>query len=339
MAQSSNDVIPTAIRIASLLSLRPLLSELSLLMLSFRKKARASRGIVKVGRTHLQDAVPITLGQEFAAWADSLSSDGRAIRAAAAELRMLGIGGTAVGTGITAHPSFRALVVKRLSKLTRLPLKPGKPIQLTQDMNALALSLIRISNNLELLNSGPKAGIGELHLPDVEPGSSIMPGKVNPSIAECVEMASFRVLANDHAVALSSQAGQLELNVNTPLIALSLLESIELLTNTCRMFRIFCVDGIAADGERCRALLESSLVTATALNPYLGYSAMSALVRDSLKAGKSLRESVLAHGLVEEEDLNRILSPSALTHPREIDLALREKIRKSRAYQDFLRRL
>ncbi|MEM3030824.1 MAG: aspartate ammonia-lyase [Candidatus Micrarchaeia archaeon] len=349
MAQSSNDVIPTAIRLAVLLSLPRLLAELALLEKSFRKKARAFARIVKVGRTHLQDAVPITLGQEFGAWADSLKADGKAVAGAGMELRVLGIGGTAVGTGITAHPRFRALIVKRLSSLTRLPLKPGKPIQLTQDMGAfarfsaslraLSLSLVRISNNLELLNTGPRTGIGEIHLPDVEPGSSIMPGKVNPSVPECVEMVAFRVLANDYAVALCTQAGQLELNVDTPLIALSLLESTELLSNACRMFRVCCVDGIRADAARCRELFEGSLVTATALNPYLGYSVMSALVRESLKSGSTLRQTISVHRLVEEKDLQRVLSPQALTKSVETDLKLKEKIQKNPAFKRFLRRI
>ncbi|MEM4389535.1 MAG: aspartate ammonia-lyase [Candidatus Micrarchaeia archaeon] len=349
MSQSSNDVIPTAIRLAALLSLPSLLSELAALERSFRRKAAAFGNIVKVGRTHLQDAVPITLGQEFGAWADSLKADRRAIANASMELRVLGIGGTAVGTGITTHPRFRTLVIKHLSALTRLPLRPGRPIQLTQDMGAfarfsaslraLSLSLVRISNNLELLSMGPKAGIGELHLPDVEPGSSIMPGKVNPSIPECVEMVAFRVLANDYAVALCTQAGQLELNVNTPLIALSLLESIELLTNTCRMFRARCVENIRADVARCRELLESSLIVATALNPYLGYPVMSALVRESLRSGKTLRQTILSHNLLSEAELSRILSPASLVRPVKIDLELREKIRHSAAYREFLKKL
>lgn len=338
MAQSSNDVIPTAIRLSVLLTLPPLIRELEEIISAFYEKAREYDHVIKVGRTHLEDAVPIRYGQVFGGYAVSLGKC--IVRLGAAENSMLelGIGGTAVGTGINTHPDFKKTIISELSKLTGFEFYQGNSIMLQWSMagfvdvssalRILAIELNKISNDLRLLNSGPKTGIAEIILPEVEPGSSIMPGKINPSIPEAVNMVCFQVIGNDHAVALAAEAGQLELNVMTPLIAFDLLWSIELLTNTIRMLREKCVSGIRVDEKRCAELLEKSHALATVLNPYIGYDAVAELVKTALAENKSLRQVLVEKDIIPAKYLNEILDAMKMTEPRAIDKRIIDEIRK-----------
>ncbi len=337
MAQSSNDVIPTAIRLSVLLTLQPLIMELEKIIAAFRAKAKEYDHVIKVGRTHLEDAVPIRYGQVFGGYA--LSLEKCIVRLSAAENSMLelGIGGTAVGTGINTHPDFKKTIIPELSKLTGFKFYQGNNFMLSWSMagfvdvsgalRATAIELNKISNDLRLLNSGPKTGIGEIILPEVEPGSSIMPGKINPSIPEAVNMVCFQVIGNDHAVALAAEAGQLELNVMTPLIAFNLLWSIEILTNTVRMLREYCVSGIVVDEKRCSELLENSHALATVLNPYIGYDAVAQLVKAALAENKSLRQVLVEKDIIPEKYLNEILDARKMTEPRVVDKKIIEDIR------------
>jgi len=347
MAQSTNDVIPTATRIAILFLLKELVEESRKLERSLRKKSEDFKSVLKVGRTHWEDAVPITLGQEFEAWADSIAKDIKRILDSSDELKELGIGGTAIGTGITAHPKFHEIIVKRLNELTRLDLRTTKNmIELTQNYNSfvsfssslkmLAGTLFRISNNLGILNSGPKGGIKEVNLPDVEPGSSIMPGKINPSIPECVIMVCYDVMGKDKTVELGAQYSILELNVMCPIMAYNILQSMKLLTNTLKMFRELCIDGIKANEERCLELLHNSTAIATALNPYLGYQAVSKIVKESVKNNATIKDTTLRYKLVDEKDLNKILSPEGMTAPKEPDRKLMEKIKNNANLKKFV---
>ncbi len=340
MAQSSNDVIPTAIRLSVLFTLQPLIKEVEEITAAFRSKAKEYDHVIKVGRTHLEDAVPIRYGQVFGGYA--LSLEKCIVRLSSGENSMLelGIGGTAVGTGINTNPDFKKTIIPELSKLTGFEFYQGNSIMLSWSMagfvevsgalRATAIELNKISNDLRLLNSGPKTGIGEIVLPEVEPGSSIMPGKVNPSIPEAVNMVCFQVIGNDHAVALAAEAGQLELNVMTPLIAFDLLWSIELLTNTIRMLREFCVFGIRVNEERCCELLENSHAFATVLNPYIGYDAVAQLVKTALAENKSLRQVLVEKGIIPEKYLNEILDARKMTEPGVVDKRIIEEIRDYR---------
>ncbi|MBI2653614.1 aspartate ammonia-lyase [Candidatus Woesearchaeota archaeon] len=350
MAQSTNDVIPTTTRIAILFLLKDLVAEARKLEWALRKKAEEFKQILKVGRTHWEDAVPITLGQEFESYAVSIAKDIKRMLEFSEELKELGIGGTAVGTGITTHPKFHETIVKKLNEWTKFDLKTTKNlIELTQNYNCfvsfssalkmLAIDLVRIANNLSILNMGPKAGIAEIMLPDVEPGSSIMPGKINPSIPECVIMVGFDVMGRDKIVELAAQYGILELNVMCPVIAYNILQSMKILTSTLKMFREFCIDGIKADEERCQELLLKSTAVSTALNPYIGYQAVSKIVKEALKNNKSIKEVILKYRLIEEEDLNKILSPEEMTQPKEPDKELIFKIKNSGSYKRFVESL
>ncbi len=328
MAQSSNDVIPTTIRVACVLESKKLQEELKMLQAALNKKGASFAKIIKTGRTHMQDAVPITMQQEFDAWANAIEGDLPALHASIERLRILGIGGTAIGTGINTHPKFRKMVIERIAANSNEKFVACKdPIELTNNMNAflefsssmrsVAVTLARIANDLKLLSSGPKTAIGELYLPEVEPGSSIMPGKINPSIPEAVEMAGYQVIANDTAVLLACKGGQLQLNTNTPLIAQNLLFSIELLSNTAKMFREMCIDGIRADEERCKELLYSGLILATALNPYFGYQKMSELVKEALARKMTIYEIILEKKLLTKKQLDELLLPENLVKPQE----------------------
>lgn len=336
MAQSSNDVIPTATRLAVLLGFLELKPALNQVIEALEKKAEEFKTIIKVGRTHLEDAVPVTLGQEFRAYASALRNGLYTLEEAYQSLCVLGIGGTATGTGINTHPEFQKTIVARLCELTGFELKPASNlIETTHSMavflkassalRALAVELNRIANDLRLLNMGPKAGIAEITLPDVEPGSSIMPGKVNPSIAECMNMICFQVISNDQAVSLGAQGGQLELNWFTPLIMWNLMFSIQIFTNGLHMFRVDCIDGIVANEDHIKHLFEHSLVTATALAPYLGYHEVAVLVNEALHDHKPLREVVRSKNLMPDEDLDRILSPESMVHPGLVDVSIPER--------------
>ena len=344
LGQSSNDVTPTAIRLMALELLDPLDAELRALVRSLRRHAVRARTVVKPGRTHLQDAVPITWGQVFGGWAQALDDGRRALGGAGDELRVIALGGTAVGTGLTAHPRFRRLVVRELSRLVGRRLRPApspvgaawslRPLAATSGaLRGVALDLAKICLDLRLLASGPDTGLAELTLPEVEPGSSIMPGKVNPSVPEAVQMACFQVVAHDHAVALAAGAGELELNVMTPLVADNLAGALEILTRAVRLLRTRCVEGLVVDRRRAQALVASSLIEATALSPYLGYDVTAGLVKEARATGRPLRQVVLDRGLLDARALARMLSPAALTGPRVTDVSLRRRVQRGAAYR------
>jgi aspartate ammonia-lyase len=330
--------------------LPPLSREVRALARRFGRLAARERATVKPGRTHLQDAVPITYGQVFQGYAQNLDDAERALRASAGELQVVALGGTAVGTGLTTHPRFRALVVRELSRLIGVRLRPApsppgaawslRPLlACSAALRGLAVDLGKICFDLRLLASGPHTGLGELHLPEVEPGSSIMPGKVNPSVPEAVQMACFQVVGHDHATALAAGAGELELNVMTPLVADNLAESIGLLTRATALLRRRCVDGLSVDRARVDALVRGSLVQATGLSPYLGYELTAELVKEALRTRRPLREVVLARGLVPAAALTRLLAPAAQTRPQPIDINLRRTIQTSDAYRAYRARL
>ncbi|MEK7528746.1 MAG: lyase family protein, partial [Patescibacteria group bacterium] len=341
MGQSSNDVIPTAIRLTTLTLLDRLYPELEKLITAFKKIAMYGKGVIKVGRSHLQDAVPMTVEQEFGAFAHTLQKTLDQIKKLSEVLLEVGVGGTAIGTGITTSPRFKPQFVRLLADISGYPLRQATDtVELTSNVNAfslvsaglrqLAIDYTKIANDLKLLAMGPIAGIGEITLPEVEPGSSIMPGKVNPSIPESVHMAAYQVFGNDHAIALAAQAGQLQLNVMTPLILFNLAFSLQLLTNTTIMFRTFCVDGIIINNERITQLFEESLCTATALSPYLGYHETAALVQEALKKRKTIKSIVLEKSLLTEAELNKIMDPERTTKPALLDQSILKKLKNKK---------
>ena len=346
LGQSSNDVTPTAIRLMALELRGPLAAELAALARALRRHAARERAVVKPGRTHFQDAVPITWGQVFGGWAQAVEDGRRALEEAARELTVIGLGGTAVGTGLTAHPRFRGLVVRELSRLTGERLRPApapvasawslRPLLTTSGaLRGVALDLAKICVDLRLLASGPDAGFAELRLPEVEPGSSIMPGKINPSVPEAVQMGCFQVAAHDHAVALAAAAGELELNVMTPLVADNLAAAFEVLTRAVRLLRERCVEGLTVDRPRAEALVRGSLIEATALSPYLGYDVTAELVKEARARRRPLRAVVHDHGLLDAHALARVLSPAALTGPRATDVTLRRRVQAAPAYRAY----
>jgi aspartate ammonia-lyase len=325
MSQSTNDVFPTTLRIAALWILpREFYPSVKRLQESLEAKAREFDDVVKSGRTHLQDAVPVRLGQEFSGYASAVAGSIKAVRAAEVELQRVNLGATAVGTGLNAPPGYQQMVVDRLSQSAGLPLrKPESLIEITQSaadfsrmssaLRTLALELIRIANDLRLLSSGPRTGLAEIKLPAVQPGSSIMPGKVNPSIAEMVDMVGFQVVGNDMAIALASQAGQLELNVMLPVVAHNLLQSISILANASRVFADRCISGITADRELVRHYAETSEALVTVLSPHIGYLIAAEVAKESLNTGRTIREVVLARGLMPEAELDRLLDLHKMT--------------------------
>jgi len=326
MAQSTNDVIPTAMRIASRLLLRELLPVLSDLQAAMGEKAKEFDGILKSARTHLQDAVPIRLGQEFAAYAVTIGKCRELIAAAAHSLEELGIGGSAAGTGLNTHPQYRFKLVEHLRAWTNInwrnapdmreAMQSNLPIaEASSALRLLAIELIRICNDLRLLASGPTTGFAEIVLPAVQPGSSIMPGKVNPSMAEMLNMVCFQVIGNDLTVAMAVQAGQLELNVMMPVMAYNLHHSIEILKNALRAFIDRCVVGIVADAERCRRYAESSMALATALNTYVGYARAAEVVKRALREQRTIIDVVREEKLLTEDQIAQILDPIKLTEP------------------------
>jgi aspartate ammonia-lyase len=338
MAQSSNDVTPTAARLSVLLTLPALVTELEGLSAGFRSKAIEYDDVIKVGRTHLEDAVPIRFGQVFEGYAASIEKCVDNLKNAGNGMLELGIGGTAVGTGINTHPDFKDTIISQLRDLTGFGFYKGNSIMLAWSMlpfvavsNALrmlALDLNKISNDLRLLNSGPKAGISEVVLPEVQPGSSIMPGKINPSIAEAMNMVCFQVIGNDHAVSLAAGAGQFELNVMTPLIAFDILWSVGLMTNTVSMFREKCVSGMTVSEARCTELLDKSQCLATVLNPYIGYDNVSRLVKTALRENKSLKQVIIEQDVIPEKYLTEILDARKMTEPGVVDKRIVGEIRE-----------
>ena len=324
MAQSTNDVIPTAIRLAALAQLGPLTDALGALRRSLAVKGAAFDHIVKAGRTHLQDAMPIRLGQEFAAWAGTLERGMRRLADAAAYLRDLGIGGSAVGTGVNVEPEYPALIVSELRAMTGLDLRVGTDrVQLMQSMGdvaafsaalrVVALDLSKIASDLRLLASGPRTGLDELVLPAVQPGSSIMPGKVNPSVAEMVNQVCFQVLGNDFTVAVAAEHGQLELNVMMPVIAHNVLFSMRILTNAARVLDERCVRGIEANEEQCAYWVERSAALATALAPRIGYAKAAELAKQSVKTGELIRELAAKNAILPPDELATVLDLRKMT--------------------------
>ncbi len=290
------------------------------------RKARAWDGVVKSGRTHLMDATPIRLGQEVSGWAAACAAAAGRIRDALPELSVLGIGGTAVGTGLNAHPRYRPLVVAELERLTGVPLTPAPNpfyamqslapfVALSGALRAAALELLRIGGDVRLLGSGPNTGLGELRLPPVQPGSSIMPGKVNPSMAEMLAMVSYQVVALDSAVAWAASGGQLELNVMMPLVAFDLCHALQIQAAAVRAFDARCARGLEADADRCRGYAERTVSLATALAPRLGYARAAEIVKASVASGRSIVELAAAEGDLTPAAARRVLDPGKLTRP------------------------
>ena len=326
MAQSTNDVIPTAIRLGALSQLAALAEALTRLGRAFLAKGKAFDAIVKSGRTHLQDATPVRLGQEFTAWGHTVERNRDRIARSADDLRDLGIGGTAVGTGLNAEPEYPPLMIKHLRAITGVELREGKDrVQLMQSLGdaagfsgtvrTYAADLGKIASDLRLLASGPRTGFAELMLPAVQPGSSIMPGKVNPSIPEMVNQVCFQVLGNDVTVATSAEAGQLELNVMMPVIAHNILFSMMILTNASRVLAERCVDGIEADQAQCEYWLERSPALVTALAPKIGYAEAAKLAKEAVAKNVTVRQLVQEKGLLKGKELDEVLDLRAMTEP------------------------
>jgi len=326
MAQSTNDVVPTAMRLAALELAPPAAEALEALAATFDGKARAWDGIVKSGRTHLMDATPIRLGQEVSGWAAALRAAAFRIREALPELAALGIGGTAVGTGLNADRRYRKRMVAELSRLAGAPLEPSPNLfyamqslapfaALSGALRVAALELLRIGGDVRLLGSGPNTGLGELRLPPVQPGSSIMPGKVNPSLAEMLAMVSYQVVGLDAAIAAATAGGQLELNVMMPLVAFDLCHALSILASAVRAFDQGCARGLEADEERCRFYAERTVSLATALAPRLGYAAAAEIVKDSIRTGRSIVDLAAGKGGVGPGEARRILDVRKLTEP------------------------
>jgi aspartate ammonia-lyase len=324
--QSTNDTFPTALHVSTLHLHGGLDRALGTLEKAFLRKGTEFAGIPKSGRTHLQDAVPLTLGQEFTAMGRTVAHARRLLAGAAGELEEVALGGTAVGTGMNSVPGYRALAIRYLASQTGLRLRPAKDmVQRFQShlpvgaysaaLRNLAYELIRIANDLRLLCSGPQTGFGEIVLPAVQPGSSIMPGKVNPVMAECLDMIGYRVVGNDAAVALAVQAGQMELNVMMPAMAQALTESQEILATYLPHFAKACVDGIVADAEVCRGYYEASPSLATVLNPVVGYMKAAEVAKESVKTGVPVRALIVKRGLLSKAEADRLLDPAVLTVP------------------------
>jgi aspartate ammonia-lyase len=317
MAQSSNDTFPSAMCLSILFRIPKLLETLESLADAFEKKGKEFRDIVKSGRTHLQDAVPITLGQEFYAYASAIRRCTDRIKEKSKDLEEIALGGTAVGTGLNSHPKYRTLVIEKLREMTALDLRPARDpreglqsfssaVAFSGSLRDLAIELTRIANDLRLLSSGPVTGLAEITLPPVQPGSSIMPGKVNPVMAECLNMVAFQIIGNDLTVSLAEQAGQIDLNVFAPVINHNLHFSIDLLVNYLPVFEKKCVRGITANVEKCSLYLEKNPSLATALTPYIGYMKAAEVAKEALREGKSVIEVVVEKGLMKRDEVLKI---------------------------------
>jgi aspartate ammonia-lyase len=326
MAQSTNDVVPTAMRLAALELAPPAVDALQDLAATFEEKARAWRGIVKAGRTHLMDATPIRLGQEVSGWAAALRAAAARVLGALPEMGALGIGGTAVGTGLNADSRYRKLVVDELARLTGAPLvsspNPFYAMQslapfaaLSSSLRVAALELLRIGGDVRLLGSGPNTGLGELLLPPVQPGSSIMPGKVNPSMAEMLAMVSYQLLGLDAAIAAACAGGQLELNVMMPVVAFDLCHALQILGAAVRAFDERCARGLGADEARCRHYAERTVSLATALAPRIGYARAAEIVKESVRSGRSIVDLAAEKGGLGARQARLALDPAKLTRP------------------------
>jgi aspartate ammonia-lyase len=326
MGQSTNDVYPTATRLALLMGMRKLVDAARGLASALQEKADAFAHVLKVGRTHLQDAVPMTLGQEFGGYAACIERGADDVEQAAEQLKELNLGATAVGTGLNAGDDYTRLAISNLSRALAVDLVPAaNRFRVTQSMGdilaysgamrRLAVELAKVASDLRLLSSGPRAGLAEIILPAVQPGSSIMPGKVNPSIAEMVNQVCFQVIGCDATVCAAAEGGQLELNVMMPVIAWNALHASNILANAMDALEMLCVSGIEADEARCRELMDRSTAVATALSPYIGYAKTAEIAKESVKTGQPIRELVLERKLLDANQLDRILSAEAMTTP------------------------
>ncbi|MDR3496983.1 MAG: aspartate ammonia-lyase [Ancalomicrobiaceae bacterium] len=332
MSQSTNDVYPTALKLATYASIFRLVEAMAHLRAAFRRKADEFHDILKMGRTQLQDAVPMTLGQEFSTYAVMLEEDEDRLKEAALLIREINLGATAIGTGINSHPDYAGLVCRHLNEISGVPvITAPNLIEATQDCGAfvqlsgvlkrVAVKLSKVCNDLRLLSSGPRAGFGEINLPARQAGSSIMPGKVNPVIPEVVNQIAFEVIGNDLTVTLAAEAGQLQLNAFEPIIAHSLFKSITHLRQGCLILADACVDGITANRARLETIVRESIGVATALNPYIGYAHATEVAVEAYRTGKGVAELVLERGLMSEEQLADVLRPAILTQPRALKAA------------------
>ena len=324
MGQSTNDVFPTATRLALMMGAGRLVEAAQQLVESLARKSDEFAEVLKTGRTHLQDAVPVTLGQEFGGYAACVGRGADDVAEASEQLHELNIGATAVGTGLNAGDEYRRQVVDRLARYTGFALRPalnlfrvtqsmGDVLAYSSAMRRLAVEVGKVASDLRLLSMGPRAGLSEINLPEVQPGSSFIPGKVNPSVPEMVNQVCFQVMGCDTTIAIACEAGQLELNVMMPVIAWNALHASTILREAMKALRVKCVDGIAANPARARELLDRSTAAATALGPYLGYAATAELARESIKTGRSLRDLVIERGLLDQDRLDAILSVNAMT--------------------------
>ncbi|MEF2094795.1 aspartate ammonia-lyase [Bacillus sp. CFBP9009] len=326
MSQSTNDVFPTAIHIATLSLLEKLLETLQYMYLEFKKKAQQFDHVIKMGRTHLQDAVPIRLGQEFEAYSRVLERDIYRIKKSRLHLYEVNIGATAVGTGLNADSLYIEYVVKYLTEISGFPLVHAEHlVDATQNTDAYTevsaalkvcmINMSKIANDLRLMASGPRAGFSEISLPTRQPGSSIMPGKVNPVMPELINQIAFQVIGNDHTICLASEAGQFELNVMEPVLVFNLLQSISLMNNGFRVFTGYCLSGIEANEDRLKGYVEKSVGIITAVNPHIGYEVAARIAKEAIENGKSVRELCLQYDVLTEEELDLILNPYEMTEP------------------------
>jgi aspartate ammonia-lyase len=325
LSQSTNDVYPTAIKIALIKANEKLVVVLQQLITALHVKGREFARIIKMGRTQLQDAVPMTLGQTFEAFAVTLEEEVQQLNRSAALFLEVNMGGTAIGTGINADPQYSEKVIPHLRVITGMDIKLARNlIEATQDtgdfvsysgsLKRLAVKLSKMSNDLRLLSSGPRAGLNEINLPPMQPGSTIMPGKVNPVIPEVVNQIAFKVIGNDLTVSLAAEAGQLELNVMEPVIVQSLFESIEMLKNGMKVLTNRCISGITANEAHCRQTVQNSIGLVTALNPYIGYEASTIIAKEALESSRSVYELVLEKQLLSKAELDKILAPENMIH-------------------------
>lgn len=324
MAQSTNDTIPTALRLGCLWRLQELMDTLDRLADSLMEKSLAFDDVVKSGRTHLQDAVPVRLGQEFGGYAKAIRRDRAKIFESAKSLRRLGIGGTATGTGLNAHPEYHGRMVKVLQTLTSLDLEESDnlfesmqsmadQVYFSGTLRTLAQDLIRIANDFRLLSSGPSTGLDEIRLPAVQPGSSIMPGKVNPVMAEMLNMAMFQVIGNDLTVMMAGQAGQLELNVMMPIIGYNLFQSMDIIINSVNAFTSKCIKGVRANPEKAEGWLAKNAILVTALNPVIGYSKGAEVAKEAMRTNRTVREVVTEKGYLSPAEADQLLNVRSLT--------------------------
>lgn len=330
MSQSTNDVYPSALNIALILDIRQLMDAMEHLRKAFREKGEEFADVLKMGRTQLQDAVPMTLGQEFAAWSVMIGEDVQRLNEAQSLVHEINMGATAIGTGLNAHPDYTRTVTEKLIEATTLQLvsspdlveatqDTGVYVQLSGVLKRVAVKLSKICNDLRLLSSGPRCGLNEINLPSMQPGSSIMPGKVNPVIPEVVNQVAFAVVGNDMTISMASEAGQLELNVMEPVIGYSLFQSMNMLRRACLTLADSCVSGITANRERCRELVENSIGLVTALNPFIGYEKSAKIAKEAMQTGGSVYEIVLEKGYLSREELDDILRPENMVKPRYVN--------------------